>query len=168
MSTTEVTAQEAGKITVQVTVNGQSYSRDVEPRMLLVQLIREELRLTGTHIGCDTTYCGACTVVLDGEPVKSCTMLAAQADGSEILTVEGLEKDGELHPLQEAFSEHHGLQCGYCTPGMLMSSYALLERNPSPDLKQIRKGVQGNLCRCTGYHNIFKSIEAAAAKMREG
>lgn len=168
MSTTEVTAQEAGKITVQVTVNGQSYSRDVEPRMLLVQLIREELRLTGTHIGCDTTYCGACTIVLDGEPVKSCTMLAAQADGSEILTVEGLEKDGELHPLQEAFSEHHGLQCGYCTPGMLMSSYALLERNPSPDLKQIRKGVQGNLCRCTGYHNIFKSIEAAAAKMREG
>lgn len=162
MSTTEIE-----KVTVEVTVNGRLYRRDVEPRTLLVQLIREELRLTGTHIGCDTTYCGACTVVLNGDPVKSCTVLAAQADGGEILTVEGLEKNGELHPLQEAFSEHHGLQCGYCTPGMLMSSYALLEENPSPSAQQIKKGIQGNLCRCTGYHNIFKAIEAAAAKMRE-
>lgn len=162
MSTTEV-----GKVAVQVTVNGESFSREVEPRMLLVQFIREELRLTGTHIGCDTTYCGACTVLLNGDPVKSCTVLAVQADGGEILTVEGLEKDGQLHPLQEAFSEHHGLQCGYCTPGMLMSSYALLARTPAPDARQIRKGIQGNLCRCTGYHNIFKAIEAAAATIRE-
>ncbi|UCG74403.1 MAG: (2Fe-2S)-binding protein [Chromatiales bacterium] len=155
------------KVAVEITVNGQSYRREVEPRTLLVQFIREELRLTGTHIGCDTTYCGACTILLDGEPVKSCTMLAAQADGGEVLTVEGLEKDGELHPLQTAFSEHHGLQCGYCTPGMLMSSLALLQNNASPTEKQIRKGIQGNLCRCTGYHNIFKAIEAAAAEMRE-
>ena len=130
-----------------------------------MQFIREVLRLTGTHIGCDTTYCGACTILLNGEPVKSCTVLAVQADGGEILTVEGLEKDGELHPLQKAFSEHHGLQCGYCTPGMLMSSYALLETNPKPTAKEIRKGIQGNLCRCTGYHNIFKAIEAAAEEM---
>jgi len=168
MSTTEAAGQGIAKVAVEITVNGQSYRREVEPRMLLVQLIREELRLTGTHIGCDTTYCGACTILLDGEPVKSCTMLAVQADGGEVLTVEGLEKDGELHPLQTAFSENHGLQCGYCTPGMLMSSLALLQDNPAPTEKQIRKGIQGNLCRCTGYHNIFKSIEAAAAKMREG
>lgn len=167
MSTTELGAQDIPKVAVEITVNGQSYRREVEPRMLLVQFIREELRLTGTHIGCDTTYCGACTILLDGEPVKSCTMLAAQADGGEVLTVEGLEQDGELHPLQTAFSEHHGLQCGYCTPGMLMSSLALLQNNASPTEKQIRKGIQGNLCRCTGYHNIFKAIEAAAAEMRE-
>lgn len=167
MSTTETAAQDIPKVAVEITVNGQSYRREVEPRTLLVQFIREELRLTGTHIGCDTTYCGACTILLDGEPVKSCTMLAAQADGGEVLTVEGLEKDGELHPLQTAFSEHHGLQCGYCTPGMLMSSLALLQNNASPTEKQIRKGIQGNLCRCTGYHNIFKAIEAAAAEMRE-
>jgi carbon-monoxide dehydrogenase small subunit len=163
MSTTEA----VGRIAIDVTVNGQRYHREVEPRLLLVQLLREELRLTGTHIGCDTTYCGACTVLVNGEPVKSCTMLAAQADGAEILTVEGLEKDGELHPLQRAFSEHHGLQCGYCTPGMLMSAHALLARNPSPDRKQIRKGIQGNLCRCTGYQNIITAIDAAAAAMRE-
>ncbi len=155
------------RVAVEVTVNGQSYRREVEPRLLLVQLLREELRLTGTHIGCDTTYCGACTVLLNGEPVKSCTVLAVQADGGQILTVEGLEKDGELHPLQRAFSEHHGLQCGYCTPGMLISAYALLERNPDPGLKEIRKGIQGNLCRCTGYQNIFTAISAAAADMRK-
>ncbi len=162
MSTTE----SSGQVAVEVTVNGQRHRREVEPRMLLVQLLREELRLTGTHIGCDTTYCGACTVLLNGEPVKSCTVLAVQADGGEILTVEGLERDGELHPLQRAFSEHHALQCGYCTPGMLMSAYALLARNPQPDAKQIRKGIQGNLCRCTGYQNIFTAIDAAAVAMR--
>jgi carbon-monoxide dehydrogenase small subunit len=164
MSTTEPVA----RVAIEVTVNGQRFAREVEPRLLLVQFIREELRLTGTHIGCDTTYCGACTVLVNGEPVKSCTMLAVQADGAEVMTVEGLEKDGELHPLQRAFSEHHGLQCGYCTPGMLMSSYALLAKNPTPDAKQIRKGIQGNLCRCTGYQNIFTAIDAAAKTMREG
>ena len=166
MSIIEVAAHEIDKVPVEITVNGTVYRRDVEPRLLLVQFIREDLRLTGTHIGCDTTYCGACTILLNGEPVKSCTILAVQADGGEVETVESLEKDGELHPLQPAFSEHHGLQCGYCTPGMLMSSLALLENNPNPSAKEIRKGIQGNLCRCTGYHNIFKSIEAAAAAMR--
>lgn len=156
------------RVAISVTVNGEVYKREVEPRLLLVQLIREDLNLTGTHIGCDTTYCGACTLLLDGDPVKSCTMLAVQADGCEILTVEGLEKDGELHPLQTAFSEHHGLQCGFCTPGMLMSSYALLEKNANPTSNEMRKGIQGNLCRCTGYHNIFKAISAAAEDMREG
>ncbi len=155
-------------IDITVTVNGTQYERLVEPRLLLVQLIREELRLTGTHIGCDTTYCGACTVLLDGEPVKSCTVLAVQADGGEIRTVEGLKQDGKLHPLQEAFSEHHALQCGYCTPGMLMSAYYLLETNPTPSDAEIRKGIQGNLCRCTGYNNIFKAISDAAEKMQEG
>ncbi len=164
MSTTEA----GGSIAIEVTVNGTRHRREVEPRLLLVQLLREDLRLTGTHIGCDTTYCGACTVIVNGEPVKSCTMLAVQADGAEILTVEGLESNGELHPLQRAFSEHHGLQCGYCTPGMLMSAHALLARNPSPDRKQIRKGIQGNLCRCTGYQNIITAIDAAATAMREG
>lgn len=162
MSTTEPIAL----VPIEVTVNGQRYRREVEPRLLLVQLLREELRLTGTHIGCDTTYCGACTVQLNGAPIKSCTVLAVQADGGEILTVEGLEKDGQLHPLQKAFSEHHGLQCGYCTPGMLMSAHALLANNPEPDAKAIRKAIQGNLCRCTGYQNIFKAIEAAATELR--
>ena len=162
MSTTETIA----RVPIEVTVNGQRYRREVEPRLLLVQLLREELRLTGTHIGCDTTYCGACTVQLNGAPIKSCTVLAVQADGGEILTVEGLEKDGQLHPLQKAFSEHHGLQCGYCTPGMLMSAHALLATNPEPDAKDIRKAIQGNLCRCTGYQNIFKAIEAAATELR--
>lgn len=162
MSTTEPIAP----VPIEVTVNGQLYRREVEPRLLLVQLLREELRLTGTHIGCDTTYCGACTVQLNGAPVKSCTVLAVQADGGEILTVEGLEKDGQLHPLQKAFSEHHGLQCGYCTPGMLMSAHALLAANPAPNAKDIRKAIQGNLCRCTGYQNIFKAIEAAATELR--
>ena len=150
---------------IHLTVNGEAVSGNVEPRTHLADFLREDQLLTGTHIGCDTTYCGACTILLNGEPVKSCTVLAVQADGGEILTVEGLEKDGELHPLQKAFSEHHGLQCGYCTPGMLMSSYALLETNPKPTAKEIRKGIQGNLCRCTGYHNIFKAIEAAAEEM---
>ncbi len=156
------------RIGITVTVNGTRYEREVEPRLLLVQLLREELRLTGTHIGCDTSYCGACTILLDGEPVKSCTMLAVQADGGEVLTVEGLEKDGKQHPLQEAFSEHHGLQCGYCTPGMLMSAYYLLEQNPDPSDAEIRKGIQGNLCRCTGYKNIFAAVSDAAAKMQTG
>ncbi|MEC7804458.1 MAG: (2Fe-2S)-binding protein [Pseudomonadota bacterium] len=155
------------RIEVNITVNGQDYQRVIEPRLLLVQFLREELRLTGTRIGCDTTYCGACTVLLNGKPVKSCTVLAVQADQSEIMTVEGLEQDDELHPLQTAFSEHHGLQCGYCTPGMLMSSYALLAANPKPSQKEIRKAIAGNLCRCTGYHNIFIAIDAAAKKMQD-
>ncbi len=155
------------RIEVNITVNGKGYQRIIEPRLLLVQFLREELRLTGTRIGCDTTYCGACTVLLNGKPVKSCTVLAVQADQSEIMTVEGLEQDDELHPLQTAFSEHHGLQCGYCTPGMLMSSYALLAANPKPSQKEIRKAIAGNLCRCTGYHNIFVAIDAAAKKMQD-
>ena len=155
------------RIEVNITVNGQDYQRVIEPRLLLVQFLREELRLTGTRIGCDTTYCGACTVLLNGKPVKSCTVLAVQADQSEIMTVEDLEQDDELHPLQTAFSEHHGLQCGYCTPGMLMSSYALLAANPKPSQKEIRKAIAGNLCRCTGYHNIFIAIDAAAKKMQD-
>ena len=155
------------RIAIEVTINGQRHQREVEPRMLLVQLIRDELRLTGTHIGCDTTYCGACTILLNGDPVKSCTVLAVQADQGEVLTVEGLAQNEELHPLQKAFSEHHGLQCGYCTPGMLMSSYALLANNPAPSRQEIRKGIAGNLCRCTGYHNILKAVESAAEDMRE-
>jgi len=151
---------------ISITINGTLYERKVEPRLLLVQLLRDELRLTGTHIGCDTTYCGACTVVMNGVPAKSCTVLAVQADGGEILTVEGLEKNGKLHPLQESFSEHHGLQCGYCTPGMLMSAYHLLKTNKNPTREEIRKGIQGNLCRCTGYNNIFVAIENAAKKMQ--
>ena len=160
------TIEAVERVEVDISVNGQSYPRAIEPRLLLVQFLREELRLTGTHIGCDTTYCGACTVLLDGKPVKSCTVLAVQADQAEVMTVEGLEQDGELHPLQTAFSEHHGLQCGYCTPGMLMSSYALLAANPKPSQKEIRKAIAGNLCRCTGYHNIFIAIDAAAKEMQ--
>jgi carbon-monoxide dehydrogenase small subunit len=162
MSTTEAIEP----VDVAIGVNGERYKRAIEPRMLLVQFLREELKLTGTHIGCDTTYCGACTVLLNGKPVKSCTVLAVQADQAQVMTVEGLEQDGELHPLQAAFSEHHGLQCGYCTPGMLMSSFALLTANPKPNQKEIRKAIAGNLCRCTGYHNIFIAIDAAAKKMQ--
>jgi carbon-monoxide dehydrogenase small subunit len=162
MSTTEAVEP----VEVAITVNGERYQRAIEPRLLLVQFLREELRLTGTHIGCDTTYCGACTVLLNGKPVKSCTVLAVQADQTQVMTVEGLEQNGELHPLQAAFSEHHGLQCGYCTPGMLMSSLALLTGNPKPSQKEIRKAIAGNLCRCTGYHNIFIAIDAAAKKMQ--
>jgi carbon-monoxide dehydrogenase small subunit len=154
-------------IPITITVNGKTYQREVEPRLLLVEFIRETIGLTGTHIGCDTSYCGACTIIVDGDPVKSCTLLAVQADGSEVLTVEGLEQDGELHPLQQAFSQNHGLQCGYCTPGMLMSSLALLAENPEPDIKDIRKRLAGNVCRCTGYQNIIKSVQIAAKNLRE-
>ena len=156
-------SEQIPKIPVEVNVNGRSYRREVEPRMLLVEFIREELSLTGTHIGCETTYCGACTVILDGLAVKSCTMFAVQADGGEILTVEGLEKDGQLDPVQQAFSDKHGLQCGYCTPGFLMSVTHLLAKNPKPDDKQIRKGIAGNVCRCTGYQNIMAAIKAIKA-----
>jgi len=155
------------RIRITVTVNGVPYEREVEPRLLLVQFIREELGLTGTHIGCDTSYCGACTVLLNDLPVKSCTMLAVQADRYEIRTVEGLEKEGKLHPLQDAFSECHALQCGYCTPGMLMSACHLLETNARPTNLEIRKSIQGNLCRCTGYVNIIKAISSAADKIQE-
>ncbi len=155
-------SEQIPRVPVEVNVNGRSYRREVEPRMLLVEFIREELALTGTHIGCETTYCGACTVILNGLAVKSCTMFAVQADGGEILTVEGLEKDGKLDPVQQAFSDEHGLQCGYCTPGFLMSVTALLAKNSEPDEKQIRKGIAGNVCRCTGYQNIMAAIKAAA------
>ena len=150
---------------VNVTINGEKYEADVEPRLLLVHLIRENFRLTGTHIGCDTTHCGACTVLLDGRPVKSCTVFAVQTRGKSIETVEGLEKDGMLHPLQEGFMQEHGLQCGYCTPGMLMTSSAFLQKHPRPTEDEIRAGISGNLCRCTGYVNIVKAIQYAAAKI---
>ncbi|MGH2373824.1 MAG: (2Fe-2S)-binding protein [bacterium] len=153
---------------VEVTINGAKHGADVEPRLLLVHLIRDVLRLTGTHIGCDTTHCGACTILLDGRPVKSCTVFAVQAHGREIMTVEGLEQDGQLHPVQEGFMAEHGLQCGYCTPGMLMTSYAFLKKNASPSEDDIRWAISGNLCRCTGYVNIVKSVEYAAAKARQG
>ncbi len=150
---------------VSMTVNGQQVSGDVEPRTLLVHFIREELSLTGTHVGCETSYCGACTIHLDGEATKSCTVLAVQAEGANITTIEGMAGD-ELHPVQEGFWERHGLQCGYCTPGMIMAGAALIASNPNPTEDEIRHGIEGNLCRCTGYHNIVKSIEYAAAKMR--
>ncbi|MFT4826160.1 MAG: carbon-monoxide dehydrogenase small subunit [Halioglobus sp.] len=156
------------KVVVDISVNGADYQREIEPRLLLVEFIREELGLTGTHVGCDTSYCGACTVILDGKIVKSCTLLAVQADGRKVETVEGLETDGVLHPLQSAFSEHHGLQCGYCTPGMLMAAKSLLDSNPKPSEDQIRKSISGNTCRCTGYVNIVKAIDAAAVQMWEG
>ena len=155
----------AKKQTVHVKVNGREREASVEPRILLVHFIRDYLGLTGTHVGCDTSNCGACTVVLDGKNVKSCTMFAVQADGSELLTVEGLIKDGQWHPLQEGFKQEHGLQCGFCTPGMLMSTYALLQRNPKPTEEEIRWGISGNLCRCTGYQNIVKAVQYAAGKM---
>ena len=149
---------------IRVKVNGRDREAEVEPRLLLVHFIREGLGLTGTHVGCDTSHCGACTVVLNGKTVKSCTAFAVQADGGELLTVEGLMKDGKLHPLQEGFKEEHGLQCGFCTPGMLMSSYALLEKNGHPSEEEIRWGISGNLCRCTGYQNIVKAVQYAAGK----
>ncbi len=145
-----------------VSVNGVLREAEVEPRQLLVYFLREQLGLTGTNVGCDTSSCGACTVLLDGESVKSCTVLAVQADGREVTTIEGLARDGELHPVQQAFHEHHALQCGYCTPGMVMAVVSLLEENPSPSEKEIRLGLEGNLCRCTGYHNIVKAVQAAA------
>lgn len=150
---------------IKVTVNGTVHEAEVESRLLLVHLVRENLKLTGTHIGCDTTHCGACTVLLDGVPVKSCTVLAVQADGREVMTVEGLEQDGQLHPIQEGFMAEHGLQCGYCTPGMMMTGYALLARNKKPGEDEIRRAISGNLCRCTGYVNIVKAVEYASAKL---
>ena len=153
---------------VHVTVNGTPHDAEVETRTLLVHFIRDTLRLTGTHIGCDTTNCGACTVLLDGKAVKSCTVLAVQADGREIRTVEGLEQNGKLHPVQEGFMQEHGLQCGFCTPGMMMTAVALLAKNPHPSEDEIRVGITGNLCRCTGYVNIVKSIQYAAQKMDGG
>ena len=152
-------------VNVHVTVNGASRSATVETRTLLVHFLRENLSLTGTHIGCDTTNCGACTILLDGRAVKSCTILAVQADGRDVQTVEGLETDGKLHPIQEGFIEEHGLQCGFCTPGMMMCSVALLQKNPRPTEEQIRRAISGNLCRCTGYVNIVKAIQHAANKM---
>jgi aerobic carbon-monoxide dehydrogenase small subunit len=151
---------------IKVTVNGAPREARVESRLLLVHLLRENFRLTGTHIGCDTTHCGACTVLLDGQPVKSCTVLAVQADGREVATVEGLERDGKLHPVQEGFWEKHGLQCGYCTPGMMMTACALLARTKQPTEEEIREAISGNLCRCTGYVNILKAVEYAAEKLR--
>ncbi len=151
--------------TVSMTVNGKKVSGQVEPRTLLVQFIRETLGLTGTHVGCDTSQCGACVVHVDGKSVKSCTMLAAQAEGAEVLTIEGLAKDGKLHPMQEAFREHHGLQCGFCTPGMVMSAIDLVKNNKNPSETEIREWLEGNICRCTGYHNIVKSIAAGAKAM---
>ncbi|HIM36693.1 MAG TPA: (2Fe-2S)-binding protein [Dehalococcoidia bacterium] len=150
------------KTSIQVTVNGKLRQAEVDSRMLLVHYLREELELTGTKIGCDTSQCGACVVLMNGSSVKSCTTLAVQADGAEITTIEGLATDGNLHPLQEAFWNNHGLQCGYCTSGMILASVELLERNPHPTAEEVRSGLQGNLCRCTGYHNIVKSVLAAA------
>jgi carbon-monoxide dehydrogenase small subunit len=147
---------------ISVTVNGTMHQHDVEPRLLLVYYLREVLGLTGTNVGCDTTSCGACTILLNGESVKSCTVLAVQADGADITTIEGLATDGELHPMQQAFREHHGLQCGFCTPGMVMAAISLLDEHPDPTEAEVREGLEGNLCRCTGYHNIVKAILAAA------
>jgi len=154
------------KISIQLKVNGKSHTVKVEPRILLVELLRENLDLTGTHVGCDTTYCGACTVLLNGAAVKSCTMFAVQADGAEITTVEGMEKEGVLHPIQKAFGDCYGLQCGYCTPGFMLSAVQLLAKNKKPSEKDIRKAIAGNTCRCTGYQNIFKAIQQAAENMK--
>jgi carbon-monoxide dehydrogenase small subunit len=151
-------------VPLQVTVNGERHEAEVEPRLLLVHYLRDHLGLTGTHVGCDTTNCGACTVHLNGDAVKSCTVLAVQADGAEVTTIEGLAGGDGLHPLQEAFWEHHGLQCGYCTPGMIMAAADLLKRNPSPSEEEVRHALEGNLCRCTGYHNIVKAVMAASGK----
>ncbi len=153
---------------VAITVNGARQEADVEPRQLLVYFIRETIGLTGTNVGCDTSSCGACTVLLDGESVKSCTLLAAQADGRKVTTIEGMASDGQLHPLQDAFHRNHGLQCGYCTPGMIMAAAGLIEENPELTEDDVRQGLEGNLCRCTGYHNIVKSILDAAETMRSG
>jgi carbon-monoxide dehydrogenase small subunit len=153
---------------IKVTINGTPQEAEVEPRLLLVHFLRENLNLTGTHIGCDTTSCGACTVILNGTPVKSCTVLAVQADGGEIMTVEGLAQNGQLHPIQEGFWEKHGLQCGFCTPGMMLTTSAFLKQNPNPTEEEIRWAISGNLCRCTGYVNIVKAVQYAAEKMRGG
>ena len=153
------------KLPVKMTINGQSVSHEVEPRLLLVHYIRETVGLTGTHVGCDTSQCGACTITMNGQAVKSCTLFAVQATGANIMTIEGLAKDGELHPIQQGFWEKHGLQCGFCTPGMIMAAVQMLERYPKPTEDIIRHQLEGNLCRCTGYHNIVKAIEWAADKM---
>lgn len=158
---------DAEKILVRVRVNGQHRQARVEPRTLLIEFLRDELNLTGTHVGCDTTYCGACTVLLNGRTVKSCTLFAPMADGGEITTVEGLAKNGDLHPIQKAFAECHGLQCGYCTPGLLLSTLHLLSKTPKPTEKEIRKAIAGNTCRCTGYQNILKAVRAAAVAMEK-
>ena len=158
----------AKKQTVHVKVNGRDREANVEPRTLLVHFIRDHLGLTGTHVGCDTSNCGACTVLVDGKNIKSCTMFAVQADSAELLTVEGLIQGGQWHPLQDGFKQEHGLQCGFCTPGMLMSSYALLQRNPEPTEEEIRWGISGNLCRCTGYQNIVKAVQFAVGKAAVG
>ena len=152
------------KKSISVNVNGAAHRHEVEPRLLLVHYLRDVLGLTGTHVGCETSLCGACTVVVDGQAVKSCTMFAVQADGSNVTTIEGLARDGDLHPVQEGFWEHHGLQCGYCTPGMIMAAAQILERNPSPSREEIRHGLEGNLCRCTGYQHIVEAVEYAAKK----
>ena len=152
--------------TVSMTVNGRAVTGEVEGRTLLVEFLREQLSLTGTHVGCDTSQCGACVVHVNGESVKSCSMLALQADGAGVTTIEGIAQNGKLHPMQEAFREHHGLQCGFCTPGMVMSAIDLLNKNPSPDEGEIREWLEGNICRCTGYHNIVKAIQSAAENMR--
>ena len=150
---------------VKMTINGTNYRHEVEPRMLLVHYIREVVGLTGTHVGCDTSQCGACTIIMNGQAVKACNVFAVQADGAQIMTIEGLAKNGQLHPIQEGFWEKHGLQCGFCTPGMILAAYQLLERYPKPTEAQIRHQLEGNLCRCTGYHNIVKAVQYAAEKM---
>ena len=155
-------------VNVSMNVNGRAVSEEVDERTLLVELLRENLRLTGTHVGCDTSQCGACVVHVDGRSVKSCTMLASQADGADVTTIEGLARNGSLHPMQEAFRQNHGLQCGFCTPGMVMSALDLVARNPDPSDTEVREWLEGNLCRCTGYHNIVKSILAGASAMRGG
>jgi aerobic carbon-monoxide dehydrogenase small subunit len=152
----------ANRVPISVTVNGQVHSGEVEPRQLLVHFLRDTLGLTGTHVGCDTSNCGACTVHLDGDAVKSCTVLTVQADGAEVTTIEGMGREGDLHPLQEAFWEHHGLQCGYCTPGMIMAGSDLIAKNPDATEEEVREALAGNLCRCTGYHNIVKAVMSAA------
>jgi carbon-monoxide dehydrogenase small subunit len=156
----------ARPVQVSLTVNGTRQTRAVEPRLLLVHFLRDTLGLTGTHVGCDTSNCGACTVHIDGAAVKSCTVLAAQADGADVTTIEGLGRDGDLHPMQEAFREHHGLQCGYCTPGMIMAAADLIARSPDPSEEEVREALAGNLCRCTGYHNIVKAVRSVAAASR--
>ncbi len=155
-------------VPIAVTVNGVRHEAEVEPRQLLVYLLREQLGLTGTNVGCDTTTCGACTVLLDGKSVKSCTVLAVQADGREVTTIEGIGHNGDLHPVQRAFHEEHALQCGYCTPGMIMAAVSLIEEHGTLDEQAIRKGLEGNLCRCTGYHNIVKAVERAATELVQG
>ncbi|HLH66993.1 MAG TPA: (2Fe-2S)-binding protein [Solirubrobacteraceae bacterium] len=152
-------------VNVRLNVNGVEHTLEVEPRLLLVHALRDQLGLTGTHVGCDTSNCGACTVHMDGRAVKSCTVLAVQAEGSEITTIEGIGSEEQMHPMQEAFWANHGLQCGYCTPGMIMAAIALLDENPNPTEEEVRRGLEGNLCRCTGYHNIVKSVLDAASKM---